>query len=241
MQNWKAIFVLFLLAAPAAAPAASAAAASLAGALANYQTTFAQIGTSLQFSAIPRSLSTASSAEIAVTLNADESAGGPTYTGGGQNDPSINTSRVRVDSVKLFEISSFSAIVERSKRRFPLLPPFVEIPYIGTLVGYPLSAAKEFHSSTAILSAVGVPTSADIAFGLRFVFDLVVDGEPGECSYIKGAGGKKACLFRKALSMKDLNREPVTAFNKKMVGCLAMATSKSECEKLSFDDLPRDK
>jgi hypothetical protein len=223
---------------------------SLAGALQNYQTTFAQIGRSLQFSAIPRSLSTASSAEIAVTLNADESAGGPTYTGGGQNDPAINTSRVanhdtstrvRVDSVKLFEISSFSAIVERSKRRFPLLPPFVEIPYIGTLIGYPLSAAKEFHSSTAILSAVVVPTSADIAFGLRFVFDLVVDGEPGDCSYIKGADGKKACLFRKALSLKDLNREPVTAFNKKMVGCLAMATSKSECEKLSFDDLPRDK
>jgi hypothetical protein len=223
---------------------------SLAGALANYQTTYAQIGRSLQFSAIPRSLSTASSAEIAVTLNADESAGGPTYTGGGQNDPSINTSRVanhdtstrvRVDSVKLFEISSFSAIVERSKRRFPLLPPFVEIPYIGTLIGYPLSAAKEFHSSTAILSAVVVPTSADIAFGLRFVFDLVVDGEPGECSYLKGSDAKKACLFRKALSMKDLNREPIMGFNKKMVGCLAMATSKSECEKLSFDDLPRDK
>jgi len=226
---------------------------ALAGALQNYQTTYAQIGRSLQFSAIPRSLSTASSAEIAVTLNADESAGGPTYTGGGQNDPSLNTSRVanhdtatrvRVDSVKLFEIASFSAIVERSKHRFPLLPPFVEIPYIGTLIGYPLSAAKEFHSSTAILSAVVVPTSADIAYGLRFVFDLVVDGEPGACSYIKGSAGAdvtKACQFRKALSLKDLNREPVTMFNKMMVGCLAMATPESHCEKLSFDRVPRDR
>ena len=109
-------------------------------------------------------------------LNADESAGGPAYTGPGANDPAFNTSRVanydtstrvRVDSIKLFEVSSFSAIVERSRSRFPLLPPFVEIPYIGTFAGIPLGSAKEFHSSTAIVSAYVVPTAADIAYGLR--------------------------------------------------------------------------
>jgi hypothetical protein len=131
-----------------------------------------------------------------VTLNADESAGGPLYTGGGASDPSVNTSRVanhdtttrvRVDSIKLFEVSSFSAIVERSHSRFPLLPPFVEIPYIGTLAGIPLGSVKEFHSSTAIISAYVVPTAADIANGLRFVFDLVVDGlNPGACSFYRG-------------------------------------------------------
>jgi hypothetical protein len=60
---------------------------------------------------------------------------------------------VRVDSVKLFEISSFTAIVERAHSRFPLLPPFVEIPYIGTFAGVPIGPAREFHSSSAILSA----------------------------------------------------------------------------------------
>jgi hypothetical protein len=63
------------------------------------------------------------------------------------------TTRVRVDSIKLFEVSSFSAIVERSHSRFPLLPPFVEIPYIGTFSCIPLGAAKEFHSSTAVIVA----------------------------------------------------------------------------------------
>jgi hypothetical protein len=76
---------------------------------------------------------------------------------------------VRIDSVKLFEISSFSAIVERSRSRFPLLPPFVEIPYIGTFAGIPMTPAKEYHSSTAILSAYVVPTAADIASGLARV------------------------------------------------------------------------
>jgi hypothetical protein len=223
----------------------------LAGALANYQNTFAQIGRTLQISAIPRSLSTASSAEIAVTLNADESAGGPTYTGGGASDPAIHTSRVashdtatrvRVDSVKLFEVSSFTAIVERSRSRFPLLPPFVEIPYIGTLAGIPLGAAKEFHSSTAVLSAYVVPTAADIAYGLRFVPDLVVDGlNPGPCSFYKGAAGPdvtNACLFRKALSLRDLNQQPVGNFNKEMIRCLANNTSPTGCQSVSFDGVP---
>jgi hypothetical protein len=224
----------------------------LAGALANYQTTYAQIGRSLQLSAIPRSLSTASSAEIAITLNADESAGVPTYSGGGQSDPAFNTSRVashdtttrvRIDSVKLFEVSSFSAIVERSKSRFPLLPPFVELPYIGTLAGIPLGAAKEFHSSTAVLSAMVVPTATDIAYGLRFVWDLVVDGEPGACSFVKGSSGAdapKPCLFRRALLLGDLNKEPIRTFNKAMVRCLATALPGAGCDKLSFDRVPRE-
>jgi hypothetical protein len=225
----------------------------LAGALANYQTTYAQIGRSLQLYAIPRSLSTASSAEIAITLNADESAA-PTYldTGGGTGNASINTSRVsnhdtatrvRVDSVKLFEVSSFSAIVQRSKTRFPLLPPFVEIPYVGTLLGIPLSAAKEFHSSTAVLSAVVVPTAADIAYGLKFVSDLQVDGDGGACSYVKASAGMdaaKPCKFRKALSQKDLNQAPIRMFNKAMVRCLATAAGATGCEKLTFDAVPLD-
>ena len=225
---------------------------SLAQVLAQYQTTFAQIGRALQFSAIPRSLNTASSAEIAVTLNADESAGGPTYTGGNATDPAANTSRVanhdtatrvRVDSVKLFEISSLTAIVERSRSRFPLLPPFVEIPYIGTFAGIPLGPAKEFHSSAAILSAYVVPTATDIAYGLRFTPDLVVDGlNPGRCSFYPGAAGPdvpNACLFHKALSLKDFDKLPVPAFNRAITSCFAKDISATGCGAVTFDSVPR--
>jgi hypothetical protein len=225
---------------------------TVAAALANYQTTFAQIGRQLSFSATPRSLATASSAEIAVTLNADESAGGPLYTGAGATDPSFNTSRVanhdtttrvRVDSIKLFEVSSFSAIVERSRSRFPLLPPFVEIPYIGTFAGIPLGSAKEFHSSTAIISAYVVPTSADIAYGLQFVSDLVVDGlNSGKCSFYPNSAGPDvthACLFRKMFSLRDVGyQQPIAEFNERITKCFAMDTSTHGCiQDVSFGNV----
>ena len=222
----------------------------VASALANYQTSFAQIGRQLSFTATPRSLATASSAEIAVTLNADESAGSPLYTGPGATDPAFNTSRVanhdtttrvRVDSIKLFEVSSFSAIVERSRSRFPLLPPFVEIPYIGTFAGIPLGSAKEFHSSTAIISAYVIPTAADIAYGLHFVSDLMVDGlNPGPCSFFKSAAGpdvKNACVFRKMFSLQDVGeQQPVREFNKNITRCFATDTSSDGCRRISFDN-----
>jgi hypothetical protein len=224
---------------------------ALATALSNYQTTYAQIGRALAISAIPRSLSTASSAEIAVTLNADESAS-PAYLSGGAPDPTLQTSRVanhdtatrvRVDSVKLFEISSLTAIIQRSRGRFPLVPPFVEIPYVGTLAGIPLGSAKEFHSSTAILSAYVIPTAADLAYGLRFASDLVVDGlNPGPCTFFRGAAGPDvpdACLFRRALSMRDLNEEPLAEFNRNITHCFAVDISPTGCRNISFDGAPR--
>lgn len=223
---------------------------NLAAVLGSYQTSYAQIGRMLDFTATPRSLAAASSAEITVSLGADESATSPiTYTGPGANDPAFNTSRVanhdtttrvRVDSIKLFEVSSFSAIVERSRSRFPLLPPFVEIPYIGTFAGIPLGPAKEFHTSSAIISAYVVPTAADIAYGLRFAPDLVVDGlNPGSCSLFKGAAGPDvthSCIFNKMLSLHDAEPNSINQFNKNIVRCFAVNTSPTGCQRVTFDN-----
>src|SRR6202044_1616612 len=134
---------------------------TLTAALQSYQTTKAQIGRSLSVHVQPRSLAGASAAEMDVTFNADESAP-PSYW---SNPPANNTTgpdlsrtsqhdvttHVRVDSLKLFQISSMTAILRAGRTKLPLLPPFVEIPYIGTLAGVPLPQAKSYHSSTAIL------------------------------------------------------------------------------------------
>jgi hypothetical protein len=223
----------------------------IANLLSNYQTSTAQIGRGLNITATPRSLSTASSAEIYVALNADESAGPTLYSGTATAGPPLDisrvathdtTTRVRIDSVKLFEISSLTAILQRSRSRFPLLPPFVEIPYIGTFAGVPLGAAKEFHNSTAVISAYVVPTATDIAYGLRFVQDLVVDGlNSDRCSFYKRAAGSdvaNACLFRKALSFRDLGYRSLANFNKTMTRCLANDYASSDCQSITFDDVP---
>jgi hypothetical protein len=248
----------------------------LTGVLNSYQTTYAQIGRMLNLQVTPRSLSTASSAEISVALTADETAGGTTYSGGPQGASAPNTSRVanfdtttriRVESVKLFEFASFSAVVERSRQKFPLLPPFVEIPYIGTLIGVPITGAKEYHSSMAVMSAMVVPTAADIAYGLRFTMDQVLDGADGgvtSCSYLTspisgsaGPGVTAPCKFKRAVSIRDL-RAPVNRFHRAMIRCFAtgMATpyssfgslsavspaanADSACKQLTFDRVAQD-
>jgi hypothetical protein len=221
---------------------------NLAGVLGTYQTSYAQIGRQLNFIATPRSLATASSAEIAVTLNADESAA-PAYTGAAATDTLFNTSRVashdtttrvRVDSIKLFGVSSFSAIVERSRSRFPLLPPFVEIPYIGTFAGIPLGPAREFHTSSAVISAYVVPTAADIAYGLRFVSDLVVDGlSSNSCSFFKGADGPNGappCIFNRMLSTRDIGAVSLNQFNRNLIQCFAINSSPDGCESVTLDN-----
>ncbi len=168
----------------------------LVGALNAMQSSEVQIGKSLDVSVTPRSLNGASAAEINVTLNADDVAS-PTYYAPSQSSAANadvsrvathdTTTTVRVDSLKLFDISSFSAALQRSRPRFPVIPPFVELPYIGTLAGVPLPAVKEYHTSTAVLSAIVVPTATDIAYGLTFVMDRMVDASHiGDC-YWPGA------------------------------------------------------
>jgi hypothetical protein len=228
------------------------------GILNAYQTTHAQIGRSLAISAVPRSLATASSAEIVVSLNADETAT-PTYYDGPHQGANANISRVathdtstrvRVESVKLFEISSFAAVLQKSRSRFPLLPPFLELPYIGTIAGIPLPPAKEYHQSTAILSAVVVPTAADLAYGLQFMFDDVVDSDQPTCSLIATAG-QTPCRLRRALSPSDL-KQPVNGFHRQMVHCLGTGmwspysslngltlAGKSACNNLAFSQIPK--
>lgn len=238
---------------------------AIANAASAYQTTYAQIGRSLALTAIPRSLASASSAEIIVSLNADDSADAPTFYGGPQNGTPANLSRVsqhdtstrvRVESVKLFEISSFSAALQKSRSRFPLIPPFVQLPYIGTIAGIPLPAAKEYHASTAILSAIVVPTAADLAYGLEFLPDQVVVGQEGvqTCSYRPGAAGAgvKPCKLHDAVSLTDFGGKPISGYNRAIVRCLATdrqapyasingptEASRGACAALSFVQLPQ--
>jgi len=227
----------------------------------NYQTTYAQIGRSLAISAIPRSLATASAAEIVVSLNADDAANPPVYVGGQQSGAAANISRVanhdtstrvRVDSMKLFEVSSFSAVLQRSRSRIPLVPPLVEIPYIGTIAGIPVPPATEYHQSTALLSAVVVPTAADIAYGLQFQFDETAEGSGKTCSLLRSAKEDDRCRLRRLISLTDFGeRNSVNLYNREIVHCFATdmrsayssingftAASANACANLSFDSLP---
>ena len=161
---------------------------ALTGALKSFQSSQAQIGRAINLKVTPRSLSGASSAEMDVTLNIDEQGTPTRYTG--TSSDKFNLSRVathdtvthiRVDSLKLFEVSAVSAKLTLSRPPIPLVLPGVELPYIGSIVGLPRKPAQEYHSSVAIMSAIVVPTAADLASGLRFVDDRIVVAPPDLC------------------------------------------------------------
>jgi hypothetical protein len=224
------------------------------GALKSYQSSSAQIGRGLSLDFTPRSLAAASASEITVTLKAEESAP-PTYFSGPKAGTPADisrvsthntTTRVRVDSIKLFTISSYSAELRKSRSQIPLLPlPFIEVPYIHTLAGIPLPSAKEYHTSTAILSAIVVPTAADLAYGLAFINDRLrleptrEEGYAARATNWRDPSYPKDWQLRKTVSLRDFRDQPILEFHRKKIACLTDKTD-PVCNSLKFENVPRD-
>jgi len=144
------------------------------------QRTTAKIGRNLNLEITANTLEGASASEIQVTLNSNEtekpsllSTGDSTTSDDNLNRVSRHdtTTKVRVDSQKLFEVSSFASALQHG-RSIPLIPPFVEFPYLGNLARLRLKPGTVFHRSFAIISAVIVPTAADLANRIEFSSDL---------------------------------------------------------------------
>ena len=138
--------------------------------------------------------------------------------------------RVRVESVKLFDVSSFVAELDRPRSKFPLLPPFIELPFIGSLASIPLPPAKVYHRSTAIVSAIIVPTAADLAYGLVFT--------PDRGAVMSRVGPGKVGFqprFYRYSDVTQMRRQPIYSFHKAMVNCLARhQTDAAKCGHIDF-------
>jgi hypothetical protein len=189
-------------------------AAVIIGALNSVPTATAQVGRQFSIEITPRSLSGASSAELSVNLKTSDVDTPKKYTSEKSENDNLSRiasqtvdTKVRLESVKLFEVSSFTATMERSRRDFPILPPFVEIPYFGSFLSYPLQGATEFHRSTAIMSAVVVPTAADLANGVSFTSDRVCvplfAGSNPTSNPDSQASGSTGCRTRKAVALRS--------------------------------------
>jgi hypothetical protein len=239
-------------------------AATIIGAVNSAAPSDSKIGREFDIDITPHSLSGASSAELDVSMTSQESAE-PTLYNNGSSSGSDNLSRVakhniqtkvRLESIKLFEISAFSAFLERSRRNFPLFPPFIELPYIGSFLSVPVPGAKEYHQSTAVMSAIVVPTAADLANGLRFTSDRVAVqtadhyGSTVICSSAADAAANDVrCNFRKALSLSDLGGYSIYNYNRAKIACLASANDQASpfgrdsqitCGELTLSGTPQD-
>jgi hypothetical protein len=206
------------------------------------------IGRQLTLDVIPYTLPGASSAELNVRLWAQEDSPPTIYSASGTTDNDYTSrvarhnvaTRVRVESVKLFDVSTFTAMVQRPRTKLPILPPFVEIPLISSLLSVPLPAAKIYHASSAIVSAIIVPTAADLGYGIVFQDDRAVFREDKKFSRLP--------YTLRVLTDRSQFPEtaPVEEFHQAMVKCLATGgaiaytgtTSGLGCDKLKFSSLP---
>jgi hypothetical protein len=235
------------------------------GALKSFQTTQAQIGRLIDIKVTPRALSGASSSEMDVKLNADELGTPSKYTGTASQNFNFSrvathdtTTHVRVDSLRMFEVSSIGTQLTLSRPPFPLILPGVELPYIGSLVGIPRKPAEEFHSSVAIMSAIVVPTAADLAYGLAFVGDRILDPSGAVCTKPWEEGKAPYCETGRAKSPDELEGS-ITAYHRVRKLCFATGdqfgyppapaagnssnpgTTQSEtCTKLKFSTIVRE-
>lgn len=80
---------------------------------------------------------------------------------------------VRVDSLKLFELSTFSAEMRRGGESIPIILPYLEMPIIGGLLRWPVRPDRIYHRSIVVVSAVIQPTAADLASVVRPQPDMV--------------------------------------------------------------------
>lgn len=223
-------------------------AAVIIGALNSVQPTTSQVSRAFKIDITPHSLSGASAAELDVNLTTGDSAPPTRYAGGKSSSDNLSrisknniTTKVRLESIKLFEISSFTAVVAQSRHNFPVLPPFVTIPYIGSFLSWPVPGAKEFHRSTAVMSAVVVPTAADIASGVVFSKDRILMpgnyNEPGR-PICTGEHGVTRCNAKSALSLADFRGVSISEFNKRMASCFSVPDSlEGPCDSITFDSL----
>jgi hypothetical protein len=151
----------------------------------------AQVSRGMTLTVTPTALDTASSAELEVSLDVGEPTGAPP----GSVNSAITqadilnrvadhqvTTNVRVESLKLFEVSSFTMELTHPQR--PMAIPvigqaweglFGTMPVADRLFHIPLNPTKIDNRSIAIIRAVVVPTAMDFGESMGFESDRVWD------------------------------------------------------------------
>jgi hypothetical protein len=154
----------------------------------------ARIGKGLTLTATAYSLSGASGAEMDIAAESNEN-GAELATAAtssnlssqvAQNDDYASrvsdhkvSTRVRVDSLNLFDLSTMESVLARGKTPWKPIDPWLEIPVLGELVRIPRKPAITYHRSFIFINALLVPTSADLANGALGGEDLVEIGRTG--------------------------------------------------------------
>jgi hypothetical protein len=148
----------------------------------------AHIGKGLTLAATAYSLSGASGAEMDIQVESNEN-GAELVTASTESNLSSQTvqsddlasrvsdhkvqSRVRVDSLKLFDLSTMQSVLARGKAPWMPVDPWLEIPVLNYVVRVPRRPDLSFHRSFIFIDALIVPTASDLGSGISVAKDQV--------------------------------------------------------------------
>jgi hypothetical protein len=150
------------------------------GATLNPPKVSAQVGRDLDLDVTAHTLSGAYGAELDVTVKSIEN-GANLYKQGvtGSTDDlnsrvasHVVTTHVRVDSLRLLQLSTMSSVLARSQTPWKPFDPYIEIPILDLIVKRPRDAKEVFTRSLVFLDAMVVPTAADLGNGVPIIYDL---------------------------------------------------------------------
>jgi hypothetical protein len=153
--------------------------------------TKARIGKGLTLSATAYSLSGAAGAEMDISVESNEN-GAELVTASTVSNPASQvvqsddlasrvsdhkvSSRVRVNSLKFFELSTMQSVLARGRAPWMPVDPWLEIPVLNYLVRVPRKPDLSFHRSFIFINALIVPTAIDLGNGVPYVPDVTGSG-----------------------------------------------------------------
>jgi hypothetical protein len=186
------------------------------------------IGRELDMTVTPYTLSAANGAELDIDITAKDNGASvvaANSTGGGTPPDDLASriaahhvkSHVRLQSLKLFELSSLDSTLARSKEPWKPFDPYLELPIVGDLVRRPRHPDVIRQRGVVFISAVVVPTAADLA-ATPIEEDFFAANPPARFGH----------TVHSLLGVSQDLPETVMRYHASMLRCLAATTTTSD-------------
>ena len=122
--------------------------------------------------------------------------------------------KVRVDSLKLFEVSTARSLVARGQAPWVPLDPYFEVPVLSQLVKKPRKPKSVFTQSLLFINALVVPTAIDLGYGNPITADA---------TEARGQSTNQALQEAEDLAglTTDSSRFVIDDYHAQVVSCLA--------------------
>jgi hypothetical protein len=185
----------------------------------------ASLGKELNLTSTVHSLSGAYGMELDLLIDSAESGTPQLVTSGAATTKTddLNSrvtthhlqTKVRVDSLKLFEVSTARSLVARGQAPWVPLDPYFEVPVLSQLVRKPRKPKSVHTQSLLFANALVVPTAIDLGYGNPITPDAtLVPGEGTQVRTLQEAGDLTGLA-------SDSSRFLIEDYHAQTVSCLA--------------------